>query len=342
MRRQHGYAEIEGRIGAHVGQIAGRGPHHRGLTLEEGLGCGAPLDDSRRHDFMLGAQVNHVLQGLDHGGIVEIGLVAVRIHHEHVVLCSQALEQPIGKAGAGDTHAPLRDVPGGIGLGQLLAEGDHFLPGRGRGIGIEPRFREGFLVPVEHRRRTLERHAIGLAAGLAVFHEGRIKPLQPGMFRLRGEEFLEGNDRLFLDEGEHVHRQDHRELWRIATLDRGQNLGDGVLVAAGIDRVDLHPRRLTDVIRRQTIDGIGRFAADRDREVELQNHLRRRALYEAEGQAGREGGFGKIGIETHYWFLPLSFAGLVTTGPRFVPRLGFPHFLWRPAGAKIIAAQAGR
>ncbi len=59
--RQHGDAEREFGVGAHVGEVAGRRPHHRALALEEVLRRRAPLDHARRHHLVLAAEVGPAL-----------------------------------------------------------------------------------------------------------------------------------------------------------------------------------------------------------------------------------------------------------------------------------------
>jgi hypothetical protein len=146
---------------------------------------------------------------------------------------------------------------------------------------------------------ALERHAVGLAAGGAVLHEGRIEAAEPLPFGIAGDQLLEGHDGVLFDQGEHVHRQDHRELGRVAAFDRRQHLGDGVLIAAGVDRVDLHARGLGDVLGGQRVDGLGRLAADGDGKEELQVDLGLGAVNGPQHQSGRQAGGEEFRFQLH-------------------------------------------
>ena len=70
-------AERKLRIGADVRQVAGGGPDHRHLLLQEVARRGAPVDDARRVRMIFRGQIDPVAQRLDAGGTGEIGLGAV-------------------------------------------------------------------------------------------------------------------------------------------------------------------------------------------------------------------------------------------------------------------------
>ena len=66
-RRQHGDAERKFRVGADVREVAGGGPDHRHLLLEEIARRGAPIDDARRMRLVLSGEIDPVAQRLDAG-----------------------------------------------------------------------------------------------------------------------------------------------------------------------------------------------------------------------------------------------------------------------------------
>ena len=280
--RQNRDAEGEFGVGADIGEVAGGGPHHRDLLLEEVARRGAPFDDAGRVDLVLLREVDPVLQRLDHAWIGIIGLVAGRIGEDRAGLGRKTLEQPVGEAGRGDLDAPLRDVAGGVALGQLLRELDLLGPGLRRLLRIEAGLLEQVLVPVEHHGGALERDAPsllfvrGLAAGLAVLHEAGIEAGEPLLVLVGLDEVVEGHDRLFVDQREHVGREQHRKHRRGAALMRGQRLDDGLLIGAGIDRLQLDRRVVLLEVGGVGVDQLGDRPADGDRieERELGGALR--------------------------------------------------------------------
>ena len=84
------YAEIELGIGFEVGQVAGGGDDDGGLFLHEVFGRGAPLDHTGRVHAGL-AQVNPVLQRLDHLGVVELHCGAAVVGQDRIVGGGQRL-----------------------------------------------------------------------------------------------------------------------------------------------------------------------------------------------------------------------------------------------------------
>src|SRR5205085_12562788 len=126
-------------------------------------------------------------------------------------------------AGRRHLNAPLRDVAGGIALGELLPELDLLGPVRRRLARVEPRLLEQLLVPVEDDRRALEGNAPRLAAGLTVLHERGEEALEPRLV-LGLQDVVERDDRVLVDEREHVGREDDRRLRRLTALHRGEGL----------------------------------------------------------------------------------------------------------------------
>jgi hypothetical protein len=149
----------------------------------------------------------------------------------------------------------------------------HLLPRRGRFIGIEAAFLEHFLVVVKDDGRALERNAPRLASRLAVLHERRIEALEPRLVVRRLDEIVERLDRILVDQRVHVGGQEDRRHRRLAAFRRRQRLGDGLLVAARIDGLELDPGVLLFEIRRESVDDLGDRAAHGDRIVE--RHLGR-------------------------------------------------------------------
>ncbi len=219
---------------------------------------------------MLHRQIDQELQGFGHFRIIKIGLVTGIIGQDHIILGRQTLEQPIGEAGAWDPHTPLGDIAIAVGLGQLLTKFNHFFPGSRRRIRVQASVLKGFLVPVQYRGGALERNAIGLAAGHAVRHESRIEGRQPGLVFIGFCQTIEGDDRVFFDQAEHVHRQDHRQLGRGAALCCGQGLGDRVLIAAGINRVDFNIGIGGGIFVGQGLNGVSSLTPNGNGEEELQ------------------------------------------------------------------------
>src|ERR1700730_17754675 len=103
---------------------------------------------------------------------------------------------------------------------------------------MAPRSFENLLVPVQHDGGTLEWNPPGLAAGLAVLHEGGKKALDPTLVRLALGKLVERNDRFLVDQREHVHGQEDGSDWRVARFVRGQSLDDRFLIGAGVNRLD--------------------------------------------------------------------------------------------------------
>ncbi len=263
LRRQHGDAEVEGGVVLDDRQVAGGMPHDGGLALEEVLPQRTPLDRALGHHLVPGAEVLPEFQGLDGRGRVEIGFVAGAVHQDLVVLHGQRAEHPVRVTGGRDHDSPLRSV----GLGQFLARGHQLVPGRGRLFGIEPGVAERVLVVVHDDGRALERNAPGLAAGAAVLHQRRVERIEPGPIFGRCDDVVEGDDRVLLDEFVDVDREHHRQLRRLAALQRRQRLDPRVVVIAGIDRVDLDVRVFLHEVGDDAVDHLGQRAADRDRVI---------------------------------------------------------------------------
>ena len=85
---------------------------------------------------------------------------------------------------------------------------------------------------------------------------------------------VERDDRVLVDQREHVGREQHRGRGRRAALVRGERLDDRLLVGAGVDRLHLDARVLLLEVGRHLVDGLGDRAADGDRVVERDFHVR--------------------------------------------------------------------
>ena len=275
-RRQHGDAKGEFGVVADIGQIARGGPHHRGLALEEILGGGAPFHDAGGMNLVLLAQIHPILQRILHALLVEEGALASCVRKLVARLDGERLQQPVAEAGGGDLHAPLGDGARGVAFRQLLREGRMFGPVGRRLLGVETRLFEQILVPVEHDGGALEGYAPDLAAGLAVGHEGGEEALQPGLVVITLHEGVDGGDRVFVDEGEHVSGELHGEGWRGAALVGGQDLDQRFLIGASIDWRHLDAGVLLVEALRIGVDELGDRAAHRHRVEERDFH--RRAL----------------------------------------------------------------
>ncbi|MNZ94596.1 hypothetical protein D3C78_1137090 [compost metagenome] len=220
----------------------------------------------------LARQVHPVIQRFDHLGMVERDLGAGVVGQQHAIGRGQRLQHPVGKAGGWNLDAVLRDLAAGVLDGQLLRRFAQFLPGLGRAVRIQAGLLEQILVVVHHHRRALERHAPGLAARLAVGHEGRVEALEPGLVGIGLDELLHGRDRVLIDQREHVGGQQHRSRGRLARLVRRQCLDDGFLVGARVDGRDLDARVLLHEVRGKPVDGLGDGAAHGDRVVKRHFH----------------------------------------------------------------------
>jgi hypothetical protein len=268
--RQEADTEIEGRVGAHVGQVARGGPDHRRLAFEERLRRATPVENARSHHAVLGRQRHKRFERADGCVGIEVHVLAGVIGQQSAIAGDDAGPEPGREARGRDVHAPLGDVAAVVLDSQLLAHLDHFSPVGGTLFRVETGLCKGFLVPVEHRRRALERDAPGLALGLAVGHECRVEAADPVLLFFICDVVVPSDDHVFVDEGVHVGRQRDDQLRRVAAAHGGDRLGRGVGIGAGVDRVDLHAFIVGHVFLGQRLDRVRRGAADGDREIELE------------------------------------------------------------------------
>ncbi|MNV42293.1 hypothetical protein D3C71_1339620 [compost metagenome] len=243
---------------------------------------------------MLGRQVAPELGGFHHRRLVQVDLVAGLVHQDGAVGRGQRLEQPVGeRAARRNFDAPLRGVARGVLLGQFLAVLNQFGPGGRRAFGIQPGGLEQVLVVVHDDGRTLERHAPGVAARAAVLHEGVIEAAQPLLVGIGLGQRIDRHDGVFVDQGEHVGRQQHGQLRRRAALERRQRLGDGILVRAGVDGLDLDVGVFLLEVRHHVVDDLGDGAAHGHRVIELDfNGFVLRLCRQGQAGGGQAGGQG--------------------------------------------------
>ena len=218
-------------------------------------------------------EVDPELQRAGHARLIECRLRAGRVHQLHIVRRGQALEQPIRKARRRNFDRPLADVAGGIALNEFLAVGDQFVPGVGRLVGIKSRRLERVLVPVHHDGRALERNTPGFIAGLAVRHEGRIERFRPRFVGIGFQQIVERRDSVLVDQREHVGRQQHGDVRRLAALERRERLHQRVLVGAGIDRLDGDAGIFLLEVGDIAVDDLWNRPADGDRIIERQRDV---------------------------------------------------------------------
>ena len=202
-------------------------------------------------------EVHPVLHRADDLGLVVVDLGAGLVHQVDAVLDGERLEQPVREARRRDLHAPLRDLAARVALGELLRVLGGLLPGPRRLVGVEPGLLEELLVVVHHDRRALERDAPRLAVGLAVLHERRVEALQPRAVVVGLDQVVERDDRVLVDQREHVGRQQDRHDRRLAALDGGQRLGDRLLVAARVDGLQLDAGILLLEVGGVAVDDLG-------------------------------------------------------------------------------------
>ena len=137
---------------------------------------------------------------------------------------------------------PLRREPAlGAGGDRLLGHLAQLRPGRRRLVGIEARLGEQLLVPVEHRRRGVERHRQQLAVGRRVVAVDRAD-IGLGIERLLGvgHQLIDRIDRAL--GGHHVGGADLEDLHDVRRLlgaEGGDRGGQGLGVGALVDRHDL-------------------------------------------------------------------------------------------------------
>jgi len=266
---QHAHAEVEFCAVTDRGEVARGMPHHGRGALEELLPQRAPVDGPLGHHLVLHGQVTPELHGLDHRRLVEVSPVAVLVHQFLTVLDAQRLEHPVGIARGGDVEAPAGHVARGVLLGQFLGHGDHLVPGRRRLVRVQPHFLEGVLVVVHHDRGALERDSPGLALGLGVRHQGRVKGGEPLLVFRGGGEIIEGDDDALIDQLENIDGEEHAELDRLVRLERGQRLHAGVVIVAGVDGLDLDVGVGFLEIGDHVVDDLGDRPADGHRVIHV-------------------------------------------------------------------------
>ena len=267
-RGQHGDTERKFRVGADVRQVAGGGPDHRHLLLEEIARRGAPIDDAGRMRLILARRDRSSSAAPRR----RRGWRSRSPCRRRSPACRRPRWRAPGTASTGSrwrgsarptasTASPFRFVSFCANCGMLV-------PGRRRTFRVQSGILERGLVPVQHDGRTLERHAPGVAVDLAVLQERRIEAAQPGAIRVAVRQRVERHDQVVVDQREHIGGQQHRELRTGVRLQRGLRLGQGVLIGAGVDRRHLDRRVLALEVGGIAVDDLRDRSANRDREIE--------------------------------------------------------------------------
>ena len=196
-------------------------------------------------------------------------------------------------------NAVLRDVAVGVFLGQLFGCILQFRPGLGRFVRIQARFLEGVLVVVHNHGRALKRHAPGLATRLAVGHECGVKALEPRLVSIGLHKVVDGHDGIFIDQREHIGRQQHRSGGCFARLVRRQRLHNGFLVGTRINRHDFVLRVGLVEIRRVAVNRFGDGATHGNGVVKRHFHRRLRPGCGGHAQHGGCGRSLQEGLALH-------------------------------------------
>ena len=175
-------------------------------------------------------------------------------------------------------------------LGQLLGHVPHLGPGGGSFFGVEAGSFEGVLVPVQNGGGALERNGVSLALELGVFHEGRIKRVHPSCV-IRGlDEVVHRHHSIFIGQQKQVGGQQNSRLRGVAAFDRRQDFGHGLLIVAGIDRLDLDARVFFLETGGVVVDDLGDWPADGDWKIHAHFDICSRR-----GGGCKPGGHGQCG-----------------------------------------------
>ncbi|OIQ68969.1 hypothetical protein GALL_494340 [mine drainage metagenome] len=207
--------------------------------LEKVLRRGAPVDDAPGHDLVLAREVDQIVERADGFRRIEERRRAVRGGQPGLaVFDRQALEQPVGEARGRNLQPPVGRAGRVVQLGEAAGEIAHLVPVRRGLFGVETNGLECLLVPVEHGSGPLERHAPGLAGELGIGHERGVEALEPGGIAL--DQIFRRDQHALVEQGEDVHGQRHGHFGGVGTAaaQRREGLGDGVLIAAGVDGLD--------------------------------------------------------------------------------------------------------
>ena len=238
-------------------------PHDRGFAFEEILPQGAPFNGPLGHDPVFLSEAFPVLQRSDHGRIVEIGRIAVPIHQHLAVFHGQCTEQPVRVSGGRNHNPPLRAVR----LGQFFTGSHHFVPGCRRFFRVQAGSTKRILVVVHDDGGALEGNAPGLSRGAAVFHQARIKGIQPGLFFSCAHHIVKCDNGILLDQFIDIDGKHHRQLRRLSAFQGGQRLDTGIVVIAGVNGFDGDIRVLFHKIGNDAVDDLGQRPTDGHRIV---------------------------------------------------------------------------
>ena len=150
---------------------------------------------------------------------------------------------------------------------QLLAHRDHFVPGLRWAVGIQPGRAEHVLVVVGNDGRALERDAPGLALDPGVGHQRGVETVEPGLAVIAFDQIIEGYNQSLFDQVIGIDREHDRQLRRLARVQRRQGTDTGIVVVAGIDRIDLDVRVGGFEVRDDPVDDFGQGTTDSNRIV---------------------------------------------------------------------------
>ncbi len=267
-RRQHGHAERKLRIGADVRQVAGGGPDHRHLLLQEIARRRPPIDDARRMRLVLCRRDRSSSAAPRR----RRGWRSRSLCHRRWPACRPPRSRAPGTANTGSrwrgSARPTAPRASPFRLVSFCANAACSSQVAGGRSGSSPASWNAALFQIQHDGRALERHAPGVAVDLAVLQERRIEAAQPGAIRVAGRQRVERHDQVVVDQRERVGGQQHRQLRPGFRLQRGLRLGQRVLIGAGVDRRHLDRRVLALEVGRVAVDDLGDRSADGDREIE--------------------------------------------------------------------------
>src|SRR5579863_5097473 len=104
---------------------------------------------------------------------------------------------------------------------------------------------------------------------MAVGEEGGIKTADPLLAIGIEADLVERDQDVLILQAVHLSRQQHRELWTGARLDRSERLDQGLAVVARVNGLDGDPRLFLEVFAVAIHDSL-QWATDRNRVIECQ------------------------------------------------------------------------
>jgi hypothetical protein len=233
---QESDADFERRFVEDARQAAGRVEEHRCLPADEDGGTVAPGQRAARHDAVIAAQADDVVQcALRALRRVEVDFAGAFLDEMLTIGDHERREQPDREALSRQPDAPALPV----GKGERLTHLDQFFAAARR--SIEARFGEVVDVVVQHRRRTLIRDRPDDAVLIETVEQEGGEEVGDECLAIRHliDEILSWQDRAFFNEAEQIGSEHHRD---IGTCAAARQLGlDGcarVGVASGVNDID--------------------------------------------------------------------------------------------------------